>query len=182
MSIANKALNKYLNPVFVETGTYYGEGVSAAIEAGFNKIISIEVSKSICESSQEKFKDFKNVQIFNGDSTKSLWGLIENIDERITFLLDAHNLSWSDDTKNRKDLVEFPIEHELKIISKHPRKDHTILIDDVRLFKSHFKTSVECISKLLLSINPEYNISFEAGIVMYGKIKEDEVMVAQVIK
>jgi hypothetical protein len=32
----------FLNPVFIESGTYAGEGVLAAVKAGFPRIISIE--------------------------------------------------------------------------------------------------------------------------------------------
>ena len=33
---------KYLNPVFIETGSLQGKGIQAAIDAGFQKVISIE--------------------------------------------------------------------------------------------------------------------------------------------
>jgi len=180
MCIANKALNKYLNPIFVETGTYFGEGVAAAQEAGFEKIYSIEVSPLIHAKVSKTFSDDEKVTIVCGDSTKILWSVIESIDEKITFLLDAHSLGWADDTKDNKSLVEFPLTNELETIAKHHRKDHTILVDDVRLFSSLFGTSIEEITKLVLQINPQYELSFEDGVIEYGEIGKDEILVAQV--
>ena len=39
-----KIIEKFSN-VFVETGTFYGEGIQVAINAGYEKIISIEIFK-----------------------------------------------------------------------------------------------------------------------------------------
>ena len=36
---------KYPNPVFVETGSLMGDGIQQALEAGFQKVISIELSE-----------------------------------------------------------------------------------------------------------------------------------------
>ena len=35
----NFDLSQYLNPVFIETGTYDGDGVTAALNVGFNTIL-----------------------------------------------------------------------------------------------------------------------------------------------
>ena len=37
------ALENYLNPIFVETGTYEGNSIKLALGAGFDKIFSIEI-------------------------------------------------------------------------------------------------------------------------------------------
>ena len=40
----NFNLKKYKNSVFLETGTYQGDGIKKALEAGFEKIYSIEIN------------------------------------------------------------------------------------------------------------------------------------------
>lgn len=69
-----------------------------------------------------------------------------------------------------------PVLQELEQIKKHPIKNHTILIDDVRLFGTiefDYVTLDQIIDKVL-EINPNYNISFVPGYV------QNDILVAQI--
>ena len=78
-------LEKYLNPVFIETGTYMGSGVHKAIDAGFEEIYSIEIDSKRYESCKKMFKDYPNVHIIQGDSSIELPKLIDNINRVLIF-------------------------------------------------------------------------------------------------
>ena len=79
------------NKVFVETGTYVGQGVQLALDTnGFEKIISVELSPYYYEFSKKRFENKKEVQIVLGDSSNILTSIIKNINSPITFWLDGH--------------------------------------------------------------------------------------------
>lgn len=167
---------KYVNQIFIETGSYTGDGIQAAINAGFPKIISIELSNKYYEQCKKRFKNNENVTIVLGDSINVLPEVLKNINERCTFWLDGH--CSGGDTASGKYLV--PLMQELLIIKEHHIKNHTILIDDMRLLKNHLAEwsnlnySVKDIEETLLSINEEYKINYEYGMV------EDDILVAKI--
>ncbi len=160
------------NKVFVETGTLYGEGIQRALLAGFQEMHSIELSPKYYSLAKESFQADPKVHIYFGDSSTLLFDVIKEIDQPITFWLDAHYSGW--DTASGRKLS--PILEELEQIGRHPIKTHTILIDDVRLFGTyHFDyTTLDEILKKLYEINPHYTISYENGFV------EEDILVAQV--
>ena len=122
------------NNYFVETGSYYGKGIQWAIDAGFKNIISIEITPKYYDLCVEKFKDNKNVNVFFGDSVKLLPFVVNDINEPITFWLDAH---YTESTTLYGD-KKCPLIEELEIIKSHVRKfKDTILIDDLRCFKQN---------------------------------------------
>jgi len=171
-------LENYLNPVFVETGTFQGDGVELARQAGFTKIVSIEISKNLCKKARARFEEYENIHIVKGDSSKVLWSVIKNIKERMTFMLDAHNLLFDLKVPTDKGFEWWPLVKELKIIAKHPRKDHTIIIDDVSFFKLHFNTNIEQAEDLLYKINPKYQFHFADGNFGDG-IKTNNILIAE---
>ena len=160
MGASIDTFKKYPNKYFVETGTCLGDGVYQAIDAGFQIIISIELSEELYNICVKKFRRYPNVILYNGDSTEVLWGIIKDITDPITFWLDAHYSGGASGNKiitahNNK--IETPVLEELEIIAKHPIKTHTILIDDARSFM-HLP-----IIRHLYDINKHYNISFIDG-------------------
>lgn len=180
MSLIKGTLKNYPNNIVIETGTYKGDGVQAALDAGFAKVYSIEVSPELHAESKARFKGQDQVVLYCADSTDILWRMIGMFDERMTFVLDAHFLSWSKDTAGRKEqLAELPLIQELEIIAEHHIKTHTIIIDDVRLFGA-FGTDIEAVKKLLLEINPDYTISLIDGVIEDGVVKAEQVMVAEI--
>jgi len=125
MPLFDGLLKNYLNPVFIETGTFFGDGICHAVWTGFEKIYSIEKSEYYYDRAVDEFKYFTNVEIIHGDSGIELGKLIKNIDCPITFWLDAH---YSEQGTAEG---ETPLLKELDIIRSHHIKTHDILIDDI---------------------------------------------------
>lgn len=148
-------LKENLNPVFLETGTNIGQGVLEAINAGFKKIISIEIEPEFFDFVKEKFihsngypdVDFK---FYLGDSKSVIPEIIHEIDEKITFWLDGH------------EFYQIPLLDELLAIKKHKIKDHIIMIDDVRMFDTPEwnKIGHDKIIDLIMDINQDYKITY----------------------
>jgi hypothetical protein len=95
------------------------------------------------------------------------------------FWLDAHFDVFSQKCGKYKT----PILQELDCISNSRLKTHTILIDDVRMFKNNKEWAVSVtldeIVCRLLEINSEYKISYEDGRDDYT-FRKDDILVAYV--
>lgn len=126
-----RVFHKYPNPVFVETGSHTGDGIQLALDAGFSRVISIELSDKYYNYCRQRFANDSRVTIVQGDTAFILYDVIKEIDDRITFWLDGHH-SCGDTA-----LGAFwaPLMQELDAIKRHHRNDHTILIDDMRCWK-----------------------------------------------
>ncbi len=152
---------KFPNQYFIETGTYVGDGVQKAIDAGFQNIYSIELSTHFYKIASERFKDYPNVHIFQGDSSEILEAVLQEIDGPATLWLDGHYSGG----QTARGFENCPILKELAIIKNHHIKQHTILIDDIRCCGTEIfngitlKEVVDC----AFQINPRYKISFEDG-------------------
>lgn len=160
------------NRVFVESGSFLGDGIRCALLSNFKEIHSIELSPKYVFICKERFRDYANIFIHKGDSGKVLLDVIKNINEPITFWLDGH--CSGEDTAYGESMT--PILQELEQIKQHHIKNHTILIDDVRLFGTwefdHI-TKEQILAKLY-EINPNYTITYENGFV------EGDILVAEV--
>lgn len=166
-TLLQEVLIKYVNPIFVETGTCNGGGVSAAIHAGFGRIYSIEISQEKQLKNAERFRGIKGVTLITGDSSEELVRLLPHIDAPATFWLDAHF---------ERNKPKCPLYDELDAIASHPIKTHTIMIDDMRVIGKEVwgkKVSKDLIIEKLLVINKEYRISFEDN-----TMAENDIMVA----
>lgn len=163
---------KFKNPVFVETGAHVGGGIQRALSSGFKEVHSIELDPTHYRNCKRKYAMRKNVHLHLGDSGVILYDVIKNINSPITFWLDGHHMGEGTVVGNSKT----PIIAELEHIKRHHIKTHTILIDDVRLFGTHyfdFLTLEEVIQKIV-EINPDYKISYVDG---YAK---NDILVARV--
>jgi len=172
MSTNRNLFKKYMNPVFIETGSYIGEGIQEAVDAKFQKIYSIELSNKYFNICKERFRNNKNVYLIKGDSSEQLFDLIKNIDENITFWLDGHYSAG--DTALGK--MMSPLMIELDIIKKHKLNTHTIIIDDLRCWKIslEYNFCVDDIIKILYKINPNYNLTYEDGFI------KNDILVAKI--
>lgn len=156
----------YMNPVFIETGTANGKGVIAALAAGFTEIHSIELSRHYYDFSKDLFENHTDrVHLYYGNSLKELPHILRRIHKPCTFWLDAH---WCGGETAGKGTT-IPLMKELQIIATHYIKEHTILIDDMRMIRA--KTEKEWLAfteqdliDMLLTINPAYKISYECGV------------------
>jgi hypothetical protein len=165
--MARYPFTKFRNSVLVETGTYKGDGVQAALNAGFERVISFEVVESLYQEAQLRFKDDARVQLVHGSSARLLYENIRTITEPITFWLDGH---YSTGVTGYDPDYICPLLQELEQIKRHG-SHHTILIDDRRLFHRIQGAPIEHafgideweIRAKLLEINPQYKLSYEDG-------------------
>ena len=164
MPITAQLLSKYLNNYFVETGSFIGDGIHTAVSQGFSDIRSIEFYLPLVDRCRTRFQTNPTVKVIRGNSGVDLERVISDINEPITFWLDAHYSGDGTAYANKF----CPVMDELDQISRHPIKTHTILIDDRRLFgrEDHMdgipfpEVTEEAIISRLKEINPNYIISY----------------------
>ena len=137
MPLRPDVLRQFPARVFVETGSYRGDGVRAALDAGFERVITIEAGGPAWQHVRERFADDPRVTALLGSSVNMLEAAISNLDEPATFWLDAH---WSGEGTGglapfRTNCVYSPVLEELAVIAAHPVRGHTILVDDMRVFR-----------------------------------------------
>ena len=189
-------LKKYINPIFIETGTYIGDGVKEALDCGFETIYSIEIDYNRFLNCTKMFEKNDNVIIIYGDSGVELPKLLKKIDKKVTFWIDAH---YSADGAYIGDKW-CPIKEEFEAIKDHHINDHTILIDDwrcmdlthidyswIKQVDTHSNITVndkkgkqvgfigkkQCF-ETLKNINENYKFSFETGVI------ENDVLICQI--
>ena len=166
-SLKKEVLEKHPNKYFVETGTHIGNSVQLALDCGFEKIITMEINPEKVERAKKRFsKEIEEgrVTILQGDTVETFPEALKLLDAPATFWLDAH---WDDGPKGEY-LCPLPI--ELELLLNNPIKEHTLLIDDRRLFGVPGTTwghtiDEEGILESIFDINSEYKISYEDGCV-----------------
>lgn len=173
-------LAKYAyNKIYIETGTGDGESVEIARTAGFKRIITIEAAPRMFELACKRFAFADNILCVLGDSGSALPNILHSINEPITFFLDAH---WSTGEPELPNGVsKCPILDDLIAIRNHSVKTHTILVDDIRLFRHRRveqwgNISIGDILEVIMQINPKYHIWFEPG------FTENDILVATIPK
>lgn len=153
------ALRKYTE-VFIETGSYLGDGIQAALDAGYSKVVSIELIMYYHNRVKERFKNNPKVRLVQGDSALWLSEVISAYNEPLTFWLDGHPCA----ANTAKGVCDFPILKELQHIQNHPIKEHVIMIDAVRYWKSlNQRVYLASVSATLRRINPNYGLSYLDG-------------------
>ena len=118
---------KYRCRIFIETGTYKGNTLSACKDY-FDDLSSIELSHELFLENKKRFDFIKKIHLYEGDSG-TLLPSVTKINKPTLFWLDAH-YSGQGTAQGTKDS---PIIAELNFILNH-RNDHCILIDDARCF------------------------------------------------
>lgn len=117
---------RYRLRILIETGTYYGEMVSA-VRKHFDRIYSIEFDPQLARGAIRKFESFPNIQIVEGDSKLVLPELLKSLREPALFWLDAGYYGWAGLEGDKQRLSA-----EFEVILRHPVKGHVILMDDAR--------------------------------------------------
>lgn len=155
-----KYKEKFNLEVLIETGTCYG-GTIDALKTNFKKLISIEISHELFQLAVIKFVKYSHIKIYEGDSGNLLPQILKNIDQKCLFWLDGH---YSGDNTGKGEL-NTPIYKELEAIYNH-RVDHTILIDDARLFvgKEDYPTMSD-LTSFIRKFNPNATIEVDIDII-----------------
>jgi hypothetical protein len=161
--IKKEDLIKYGNgDTFVETGTYLGETVDMVLETGlYKKIHTIELNDDLLQKAMTKYQDVEPVYLWPGDSVDQLKVIVSTLKGPATFWLDAHASGPLPGGKSGGS----PLLDELDIIASSPFKDHTIILDDCRLFGSaewDYVSKDDALAKIM-KINPNYNIYYLDG-------------------
>jgi len=176
MGTTSNIFKNYINPVFFETGSYFGDSIQFALDSGFKEIYSIELSEYHYNYCVDRFKNNKNVNIIFGDSCEKLFDSIKDINTDITFWLDGH-YSCGDTALGK---YWAPLIQELEQIKKHKLNNHTILIDDMQYWTDQYIDkhgfNKNDLIKELYEINSNYNISFIDGAV------ENDILVCKINK
>lgn len=166
--ITKEYLEKYgSGQIFVETGTYMGHTVKMALEFGYDMIHSIELNDELYNKAVEMFSGNPRVKIWHGDSAEKLQDIIDEIgNQPATFWLDAHASGPLTGGKSGGS----PVVDELKIIKSSLCKEHSIFIDDRRLFGTSEWSFVreEDAMNEIKNINENYNIIY-----LDGHVKND---------
>jgi hypothetical protein len=131
--------------IFLETGTYLGEGVYLALKTNyFEKIYSIEIANEFYVLNKRQFENFSSVEILEGDSAKVIREMIENdrLEKKPTlFYLDAH---FSGGRTGGKDIDNgCPLLRELEVIANRGVDGDVIVVDDMRLMGNAQWSGVE---------------------------------------
>lgn len=155
MPIDVYTLQKFPNRVFVETGTFKGNTIRKAFSIGFEKCYTVELEPERFNEVKRALKshvDDHSLTMHMGNSPDCLPLIMAEIDEPVTFWLDAHSNTYA------------PLYEELDIIANHHIKTHTILIDDVRCWEKNFRNvTKKGIIEAVMKVNPNYVITYENG-------------------
>lgn len=164
-TLNKNVLKKYMSPYFFETGTANGAAVKLAIEMGFEKIFTIEIDESLHKENLKKFKEHiesGRVFMFCGDTLKLMPEIVDKyIDKKCTFWLDAHQ------DFGPGGLKRCPLIDEIESIKQKSDLNHTMLIDDRRMFGTWWGENISeslVISKIK-ELNNSYSITYEDGYV-----------------
>lgn len=138
--------------IFVETGTFYG-WTTQYMSYFVKKIFTIEIYEPLFIKAKEKFKDYKSIEVFYGDSSEILENLVLN--GKVLFFLDWHySGSWTG-----KWAKECPLFEELEKIKNKNLYNPIVIIDDFRLFGIDKNYPTICqIEKYIKDINNNYTI------------------------
>lgn len=144
--------------IFVETGTFKGDGVDYATRFGFKKIYSIEIFDELAQKAKQRFANNSSVEIIHANSKEGLEIIMDKLDGNCIFWLDAHfpgsDIGEKSYDEEADEKINMPLLEELKLIASRG-KDDVILVDDLRTFKEvpdEFKSRVNGFNEHMESI------------------------------
>jgi hypothetical protein len=167
---------KKYSDVFIETGTYAGNGIQCAFDAGYKKVYSCDVNSEYVSNAKEKFKD-KDLVVETKPSEIALRDFLSEIDERCVIFLDGHAMPYDiqdpgkgfgSDTLDNNALTS-PLLEELKIIKEHHIKNHVILVDDFQCFSTWCfdDLSYDEVLEFAKTINPNYKFTLKSNVLCF---------------
>jgi len=113
----------------IETGSYKGDGAFFCSQV-FENVHSIELSEDLYNFCQEKYKNIKNIQFYNGDSPDEIKKIISKIDHKYILFLDAHGSGGDTTFHNKYGRYGTPIIEELESVKD--KQPDVIIIDDYK--------------------------------------------------
>tara|TARA_R100000773_G_C4191995_1_gene97589 strand:- start:332 stop:895 length:564 start_codon:yes stop_codon:yes gene_type:complete len=130
----NEQKEKYNCNIYFETGLWNvareETSLCQALRLTFDKCASVEINTDFIDIASLKFREQiaeNKLKLYEGDS-KNLSEYLEDLNpsdnDRILFFLDSHGSGHG-----------CPLIEELESIKKLNRKDHIIMIDDVRIIR-----------------------------------------------
>lgn len=134
--------------VLIETGTYYGEMISA-VRNSFDHIYSVEFDPVLAQQAARMFVRDSKIQILEGDSQQVLPALLKSLAHPALFWLDAGYYGWAGLESDKRRLSV-----ELEAILRHPLKGHVILMDDAHGLDG--KSGALTVPELKLRIESEF--------------------------
>ena len=128
----------------IETGTWLGDGIQAALESGFRQVISCDINEELVMQARSRFQN-QPVQVHLGSSEQVLKTLMLDVSEPTVFFLDAHAMPPSSEAQvfsaatllpghEDDQSLQCPLQQEIKIILESGYSGHTISIDDRQCF------------------------------------------------
>src|SRR5262245_43970141 len=91
MPTSDSVFARYPNKLFVESGSLNGDGIQAALNAGFSSVLSIELSAKYFEHCRNRCKGRPEVILMQGDTEDVLPRILPSITVPATFWLDGHH-------------------------------------------------------------------------------------------
>jgi hypothetical protein len=151
----------------VETGTFYGD-TSFALRNDFERIVSIELDRTLYERAKRRLQPYKQITVLQGDSGKVITRVMKEISQPVLFWLDAH---YSGGITARGE-IDSPIFAELDVILAHPIKNHVILIDDARDFtgKDGYPTLPQ-LREYLMRKRPDLNLEVRHDVIRIHQVQ-----------
>lgn len=154
--------------IFIETGSFKGDGIDLAVQAGYERIFSMDIDGANVAHCQERFglipddkEPAKNshISVICADSATGLLKMMKYVNEPAMIWLDAHSQLFENEPHTEN---PFPLLLELTQLKKHPIKTHTILIDDILMLTHPDVTgwNKDTIENALLMINPAYKLTY----------------------
>lgn len=181
MPIPSGLLERFPNEVFIETGMHRGDAIQAALDAGFERIYSCDVSVFALGWCCHRFQDERDrVNLHLQDSRTFLERDVRGIaGVPCTLWLDAHYQGPNGEVEGwgGADQVgaeeDHPLLRELMIVASYGCREHTIMVDDVRMFGTGGWPSEEQVVSALLEVNRDYRI-----LRVDSALEGDEILVA----
>lgn len=160
MTASVEDLKHCLCHTLIETGTYLGQGVSTALWAGYQEVLSIEKHEPFAERARERFRGDSRVKIWTGSSdSQLLWEMFQATNSPlVTVLLDAHPIPDVEEVS----VGSIPIWGEIIILSMFASRIHAVIVDDVE-WLSNNGLSREALKELLLGIHSDFQITDSQG-------------------
>lgn len=161
--IINHYRTKLKHNILIETGTHYGATIDSQ-RKNFEQIYSIELSEKYYTLAVNKFKPYKNITIIHGDSGKELYLLVPTLTKSAIFWLDGHYSSGD----TAKGDIDCPILEELNAILNNSEYNHSILIDDARLFNgTNDYPEINYLKEFVAALNSNYIMEIKHDIIRF---------------